>query len=256
VPVRSGSELRRLLEERLLGRALAGRLVAGPDPADAVRVAAALVQDGCRVGLEHLPGPGEDLEAALVDVVRQVRASGLAGECELTLPVDRLGVDGALRIGRSASDAGLAVVLAGPAEAVDAVDLPGTGAVVRAGDPGAEDRCRALAGGHVRLVPGPGRRGASDLAFVRCLNVLMAAEGRPGIAVPDPRLIAIAGERAAWNGRTPDSWELVMSFGVQILEQQRLVAAGCTVRVVAPSGAGAAVSVGASLLTRSLGGRS
>jgi proline dehydrogenase len=49
--------------------------------------------------------------------------------------------------------------------------------------------------------------------------------------VSDPRLIAIAGERAAWNGRTSDSWELVMPYGVLIHERQRLVAAGDTVRV-------------------------
>jgi proline dehydrogenase len=229
--VRSGSTLRRLLGERLLGRALAGRLVAGPDAADAVRVAGTLVDDGCRVDLEHVPGPGEDLEAALSVLVRQVCAAGLVAECELTLPVDRLGADGARRVGRSAAAAGLAVVLAGPAEAVEAVDLPGAGVIVPAGEPGAEARCRALAAGHVRLVPGSGRRGAADLAFVRCLNVLMAEEGRPGIAVSDPRLIAIAGERAAWNGRTPDSWELVMPYGVLIHERQRLVAAGDTVRV-------------------------
>ena len=66
---------------------------------------------------------------------------------------------------------------------------------------------------------------------MRCLNVLMAEEGRPGIAASDPRLIAIAGERAAWNGRTPDSWELVMPYGVLTHEQERLVAAGNTVRV-------------------------
>jgi proline dehydrogenase len=222
--VRSASELRRLLEVRFLGRAPTGH--------DAVGVAAALVADGCRVGLEQLPG--EDLEAGLRALVEQVSGTDLAAECELTVPVDRLGADGALRVGRSASDAGLGVVLAGPAGAVAAVDLPGAGVVVPAGEPGAETRCRALAAEHVRLVHGPGRRAAGDLAFVRCLNVLMAGEGRPGIAVSDPRLIAIAGERAAWNGRTPDSWELVMPYGVLIHEQQRLVAAGNTVRVTVP----------------------
>jgi len=59
----------------------------------------------------------------------------------------------------------------------------------------------------------------------------MAEEGRPGIAVSDPRLIAIAGERAAWNGRPPDSWELVMPYGILTDERRRLVAAGDAVRV-------------------------
>ena len=95
-----------------------------------------------------------------------------------------------------------------------------------------------------------GRGSAADLAFVRCLNVLMAADGRPGIAASDRRLIAIAGERAAWNGRTPDSWEHVMPYGVLTDEQHRLVAGGYVVRVALPSGSGAAAS-----LVRHLGGR-
>jgi proline dehydrogenase len=229
VPVRSGSELRRLLEGRLLGRALGTR--------DVVPIARELVAAGRRVGLEGVPG--DDLAAGLDDLVRRVAAAGLAGECELTVPVARLGADGALRVGRSAIDAGLGVVLAGPAGAVAAVDLPAAVVVVPAGEPGAEARCRALAAGHVRLVHGPGHRAATDLAFVRCLNVLMAEEGRPGIAASDPRLIAIAGERAAWNGRTPDSWELVMPYGVLTHEQERLVAAGTTVRVTVTQTAGA-----------------
>jgi proline dehydrogenase len=233
--VRSGSELRRLLAGRLFGRARAGPLVAGPAVADAVRVAGTLVGDGCGVALDHVPRPGESPAPALLELVRGVSAAGLAAACELSVPAD---TDDARTVAAAALDAGLAVVLAGPAVDVDAVDVPGAGVVVPAGEPGAEARCRKLAGGHVRLVRGPGRRAATDLAFVRCLNVLMAGEGRPGIAVSDPRLIAIAGERAAWNGRTPDSWELVMPYGVLIHEQRRLVAAGDTVRVAVTQVAG------------------
>jgi proline dehydrogenase len=214
----------------VLRRLLAGRL---PGPAlgapDAVRIARTLVDGGCWVGLEL--APDADPAPALLELVHRVDA-GLAPAVELTLPVDRLGVDDARRVGAIASDAGLAVLLAGPAEQVEAVGLPAAGVVVPAGEPGAEARCRALAGGHVRLTAGPG------LAFVRCLNVLMAAEGRPGIAVSDARLIAIAGERAAWNGRAPDSWELVMPYGVLVHEQRRLVAAGDTVRVAVTVAAG------------------
>jgi proline dehydrogenase len=118
--------------------------------------------------------------------------------------------------------------------------------VVRAGETGAEQRCRDLASGHVRLVSG---RGAdADLAFVRCLNVLMAEGGRPAVATSDLTLIAIAGERAAWNGRTPDSWEHVMPYGVRTAEQHRLVAAGLTVRVAVPSGPGAPAALVRSLV--------
>jgi proline dehydrogenase len=191
---------------------------------DPVGLARRLVADGCRVAVE--PGTAHDA-AELVD---DLAAAGIGPECELDLAVDRwagarlLGVD---------------VALAGPREAVDelaAVD-PRVRAVVVADEPGAEARCGALASRRVRLVRG--RRG-SDRAFVRCLNLLMAGGGHPGIAATDPRLIAIAGERAAWNGRTPDSWEHVLPYGTRTEERQRLVAAGCTVRVVVRSGRGRA----------------
>jgi proline dehydrogenase len=68
----------------------------------------------------------------------------------------------------------------------------------------------------------------------------MAASGRPAVATDDPRLVAIAGERAAWNDRSPDSWEHVMTYGVRTEQQHRLVAAGYSVRVAVPSGPGAA----------------
>jgi hypothetical protein len=192
VPVRPPTVLHGLLSRR----ALAGR-----DPVDLARE---VVDAGCLVAVE-----GD------ADLVERIRDAGLAGSTEMTVATPVLAA--------SASEAGLSVAMTGSAA------VPGARVLVRADEPGAEDRCRALAGGRVRLVQGRGRDG--ELSFVRCLNVLMAAGGRPGIAVSDPRLIAIAGERAAWNGRASDSWELVMPYGVLPAEQRRLVAAGSVVRV-------------------------
>jgi proline dehydrogenase len=59
----------------------------------------------------------------------------------------------------------------------------------------------------------------------------MAAGGTLAVATTDPRLVAVTGERAAWNDRTPDSWEHVMPYGVRTDQQRRLVAAGYAVRV-------------------------
>ena len=225
--------------------------VAGSRVVDAVRVAGELVALGRTVALEPVPGRGDDVAAEFADVIAGVRTAGLATACELTVPVERLGRDGAVRVARNARAAGLGVVFAGlpaPPE-----DLPGAGVVVPAGEPGAEARCRELAAGHVRLVSG---RGAdADLAFVRCLNVLMAADGRPAVATTDLRLIAIAGERAAWNGRSPDSWEYVMPYGVRTVEQRRLAAAGLSVRVTVPSGRGALTPGALATVARSLAGR-
>ena len=219
---------------RTLTALLSGRLVAGPRVEDAVRVAGELVSDGRRVALEHVPAPGDDAAAGFGALIAEIHAAGLAAHCELTLPPDLR------RLAAVAADAGLAVASTG--------DLPGGTVVVRADDDDAEDRCRALSSRRVRLTEGRGS--AADLAFVRCLNVLMAGDGHPEIAASDRRLIAIAGERAAWNGRTPDSWEHVMPYGVLTDEQHRLVAGGHTVRVAVPSGGGAAA-----LVVRRLGGR-
>jgi proline dehydrogenase len=240
--VRSSSETRHPLVGRVLTGLLTGRLVAGPRIDDAVRVAAELVTDGRLVALEHTAGAADEAEAELFALIGEVHAAGLATRCELTLP-SALGAAAARRLAAAAAAAGMGAAVADP------LDVSGATVVVRAGAPDAEARCRAQADGRVRLVQG---RGAdADLAFVRCLNVLMAGAGRPGIAASDPRLIAIAGERAAWNGRAPDSWEHVMPYGVLNDEQHRLIAGGYVVRVAVPSGAGAV-----SALARRIGGRS
>jgi proline dehydrogenase len=242
VPLRSSPLARRPLVGRVLTGMLTGRLLAGPRIEDAVRVSAELVADGRLVALEHSPGPGDDAAAELASLIGQVHAAGLAARCELTLPAG-LTAATARRLGEAAAAVGLGVA------AVPALDVPGAVVLVSSGHSAAEFRCRELADGRVRLLRGRG--GTSDRTFVRCLNALMAGAGRPEIAASDPRLIAIAGERAAWNGRAPDSWEHVMPYGVQSDEQHRLVAGGHLVRVAVPSGPGAV-----SGLARRIGGRS
>jgi proline dehydrogenase len=189
---------------------------------EALRRARVLVDSGFRVAIEHPRGNG------FVELIARVHAAGLAPHCELTLLVGRLGEAEAIAL---ATRAGMAVALTGRPEVVAAVvaRIPDARVVVPAADHDAEERCRALAFGRVRLTAGRGA--AADLAFVRCLNVLMAAGGTPAVATTDPRLVAVTGERAAWNDRTPDSWEHVMPYGVRTDQQRRLVAAGYAVRV-------------------------
>jgi proline dehydrogenase len=186
-----------------------------------------------------VPAPGADLAAELATLIAEVHAAGLSADCELTLPGEGLDDRSTGELVGAAAATGLAVA--------SATERVGSTVVVRADEDDAEERCRSLASGRVRLTEGRGS--IADLAFVRCLNVLMAGDGHPEIAASDRRLIAIAGERAAWNGRTPDSWEHVMPYGVLTDEQHRLVAGGYAVRVAVPSGSGAAA-----LVARRLGG--
>jgi proline dehydrogenase len=76
-----------------------------------------------------------------------------------------------------------------------------------------------------------------DKSYVRCMNILMAGEGYPMLATHDPRLIAIAQDRARWFDRSPDEFEFQMLYGVRPDEQRRLAENGNTVRVYVPYGA-------------------
>jgi proline dehydrogenase len=220
-----------------------------PDPQRLLRAAAELVLAGHDVVFDYVPVRGDAPAVDLPDLVAQVSAAGLAGACELTVPVGRLGVVTAGRVAEAAADVGMAVAFSGPAGQADALaaTLPGAGVVVHAAAPGAAIRCGRADAARVRLTEGRGPSAA--LSFVRCLNALMAGRANLGIAAADPRLIAITGERAAWHGRSPDSWEYVMPHGVRIEEQQRLMAAGHRVRV-------ALTPRGASAVRRVLAGRS
>jgi proline dehydrogenase len=75
-----------------------------------------------------------------------------------------------------------------------------------------------------------------DKAYVRCLNILMSGEGYPMVATHDPRLIAIAEDRARWFDRAVDEYEFQMLYGCRPEEQARLAAEGQVVRVYVPYG--------------------
>ena len=202
-----------------------------------LRAAADLVGGGHLVALRHRPADAPESE--LRALLGGVHAAGLAAHCDLVVPVDRLGADVARAVAGAAAELQVGVVLDGAAESVDRLRaaFPNAAVVVRARGPAAEQRCRDLAGHRIELAGGRGA--AAALTFVRCLTVLMSAPGYLGVGTADPRLLAIAGERAAWNERTPDSWEHVMPYGIRVDDQRRLVAAGHRVRVRVSSGAGA-----------------
>jgi proline dehydrogenase len=224
-------------------RGPSARFVAGPHVEDAVRVAGELVAAGRRVALDHLPGRGDDAGRELSGLAGRIAAAGLAGRCELDLPADRLATGDLRRVAAAAADVGLAVCLHGPAGLVDplAVEFPAARVAVPARDPDAASRCTRHRDRAVRLLDGRGSD--ADLCFVRCLNVLFGGHGSVAAATADERLIAVAGERAAWYDRPHESWEHVMPYGRRTDEQRRLVAAGAAVRVAVPSGAGAAAAL-------------
>jgi proline dehydrogenase len=263
-----------LVETAPLTRNVVHRFVPGPAEDDAVEATRRLVADGLTVSLDHLgedttePEQAAAAAKAYLSILDRLAAEGLTPEAEVSLKLSAVGQalpgDGE-RIARehahlicaAAERAGTTVTLdMEDHTTTDSTlrilhdvrrDFPSTGAVLQAYLRRTEADCRdlATAGSRVRLCKGAydepesvafTDRGEVDRSYVRCLSVLMAGAGRPMIATHDPRLIAIALDRAAANDRPMSSYEFQMLYGIRPNEQRRLVAAGHPVRVYTPYG--------------------
>ena len=126
-------------------------------------------------------------------------------------------------------------------------DFPSVGAVLQAYLYRTEADCRdlAYAGSRVRLCKGAYKEPESvayqaredvDKAYVRCLKILMEGDGYPMVASHDPRLVEIAGALAAKAGRSPESFEYQMLYGIRPEEQRRIADRGDRMRVYIPYG--------------------
>jgi proline dehydrogenase len=203
-----------------------------------------------RAGLHERLGP----LTARCDVSVKLSAVGqaLAGDGE------KIALDNARRICTHAQRAGATVTLDMEDHTTTdstlailhdlRLDFPDTAAVLQSYLRRTLQDCRELsgAGSRVRLCKGAYREPASvayqkradvDLSYVRCVNVLLAGQGYPMFATHDPRLIAIATERAAFHGNSLAAHEFQMLYGIRPDEQARLARAGHTVRVYVPYGA-------------------
>jgi proline dehydrogenase len=178
---------------------------------------------------QALPGGGTDLA---LELVRPVAEAASAIGTTVTLDMEE----------SATVDSTLAVL------AELRRDHPGTGAVLQAALHRTEDDAAALAvpGSRVRLVKGAydeppsvawQSRADVDAAYARCLGVLMRGPGHPMVGSHDPRMISLAQRLADHEGRTPDSWEVQMLYGIRATEQRRLAAEGVCVRAYVPYGA-------------------
>jgi len=265
------SRLERLVESAPVSKGIVRRFVAGGAVDDALRASRELADDGLAVSLDYL---GEDTLTAeqakatrdeYLTLLGRLTAAGLTPAAEVSLKLsaigqkvdDRTAFEYARSICAAAAEAGTTVTLdAEDHTTTDSTleilaelrkDYPGTGAVLQAYLRRTEADCRELAtvGSRVRLCKGAYAEPESvafqsaldvDKAYVRCLNILMSGEGYPMVATHDPRLIAIAEDRARWFDRSAAEFEFQMLYGTRPEEQARLAAAGQTVRVYVPYG--------------------
>ena len=262
------ARVERLVAGAPLSRSVVRRFVAGNDVEDAVRVSRELTAKGLAVSLDHLgedttdAGQADATVKAYLVLLDRLREAGLTegGRVEVSVKLsavgqtisDDLALQGARTICQAAQDAGTTVTLDMEDHtttdrtlatlATLRQDFPQTGAVLQAYLHRTEQDCRALAtaGSRVRLCKGAYKEPAAvafqspeqvDAAYVRCTDVLMAGEGYPMLATHDPAMV----EHALGLGRTAP-YEFQLLYGIRPLEQERLAAAGHTVRVYTPYG--------------------
>jgi len=262
---------RRVVEHAPLSRQVVHRFVPGASVDDAVRATKQLRHEGLTVTLDHLgedtrdAGQAEATVKAYLTLLDHLQDAGLTqhGNAEVSVKLSAVGQtldeamarDHATTICEAAKKAGTTVTLdMEDHTTTDSTlgilrelrgDFPTTGAVLQSYLHRTEGDCRdlAVAGSRVRLCKGAYKEPASvafqgkrdvDRSYVRCLKVLMAGEGYPMVASHDPRLIAIAADLA--GHRAKGTYEYQMLYGIRPKEQQRLAAAGETVRVYLPYG--------------------
>lgn len=265
--------IRRIVSAAPVTRPVVDRYVAGDDLRGCMESVRSLADRGIGATVDHL---GEDItdrvEAlrnrdAYLALAEALAADGLGERAEMSVKLSAFGQ--ALEGGHDIAYANVLPVVEAAAEAGTTVTLdmedhttvdstlailaelrkrfPQTGAVVQSYLYRTEDDCQALAGegSRVRLVKGAYKeppevayqdKGEVDLAYVRCLKILMAGKGYPMVGSHDPRMVAITQELARRFGRKPAEYEFQMLYGIRVAEQERLVAEGHRMRAYIPYG--------------------
>ncbi len=255
-------------------RGVVERFVAGDSTADAVAATRKLAASGLRVTIDHLGEDTTDRQqadqvaVAYVELLSALNDTGLSQGADVSLKLsalgqylkpdgDKIALDNARTVCAAAFSCGTTVTLdAEDHTTTDSTlaalaelrqDFPTTGAVLQAYLHRTEADCRdlATAGSRVRLCKGAYAEPEQvaftdahevDMSYVRCLKILIEGDGYPMVASHDPRLIAIAEELIKRSGRTGDSYEFQMLYGIRPDEQVRLAGAGHRFRVYLPYG--------------------
>ena len=266
--------VKKLVSTMPVSSGIVSSYVPGETIDSAAKATQGLVDDGLRVTLDYLGEDTLDVEQAeattqaYLDLLKELSAQGLTRYAEVSVKLsavgqalpdvgDKVALENARTICRAARNAGTTVTLdMEDHTTTDSTlrvlrelrkDFPETGAVLQAYLRRTEADCRALAaeGSRVRLCKGaydePERvafqdRLEVDRAYVRCLRILMEGDGYPMIATHDPRMVAIAEALVRRTGRSADTYEFQMLYGIRPEEQLRLVGDGHRVRVYVPYG--------------------
>ncbi|WP_335974219.1 proline dehydrogenase family protein [Streptomyces sp. CA2R106] len=267
--------LRRVVAAAPVTRPVVDRFVAGDALHPAMDTVHALTAAGLEVTLDHLGEDVTDRATArqtrdaYLRLLETLATADLGGRAEVSVKLSAFGqalpdgghdiaLENVRAVAELATATGTTVTL--DMEDHTTVDStlavlrelrrehPRTGAVLQSYLFRTEADAKELAtdGSRVRLVKGAYKepahvayqdRKSVDRAYVRALRILFEGEGYPMVGSHDPRMIAIAQELAARNGRAAGSYEFQMLYGIRTAEQRRLAAAGERMRIYVPYGA-------------------
>jgi proline dehydrogenase len=265
------SQVERLVQSVPLSRSVVSRFVAGTSSDDALEVSRKLIGDGLAVTLDYLgedtttPADAEAARDEYLGLLDGLAVGELTPAAEVSVKLSALGQafdeklaeEYARTICAKASEAGTTVTVdMEDHNSTDSTlevlarlraDFPTVGVALQAYLRRTEADCHELAvhGSRIRLCKGAYAEPESvayqsrldvDKSYVRCMNILMSGDGYPMIASHDPRIVAIAEDRAKWFDHSCDEFEFQMLYGVRPEEQLRLAKAGYTVRVYVPYG--------------------
>ncbi|HET6209492.1 MAG TPA: proline dehydrogenase family protein [Jatrophihabitans sp.] len=267
------TRLRKLAEGSRLTRPVVNRFVAGSDEDGALQATGELVGNGLQVTLDFLGEDTTSLEqarqtvAAYRSVLAALASRGLAEHAEVSVKLSAIGqslpgdgekiaLDGAREICQQAAAVGTTMTCdMEDHTTTDATlgivtelraDFPWVGAVLQAYLKRTEADCRdlATAGSRIRLCKGAYAEPESvafsgdavEDSYQRCLKVLFAGAGYPMVASHDPAMISAAEALVTEHGRSPDSYEFQMLYGIRPEEQRAIVARGHRMRVYVPYG--------------------
>ncbi|MEV6521201.1 proline dehydrogenase family protein [Longispora sp. NPDC051575] len=255
-------------------RRLADRFVAGESLDQAVGATTGLVDRGLTVTIDHLGEDTLDAKDAAATrdaylaLLARLTDLGLPAQVEVSVKLSALGqklasdaaqvtLENAVAICEAAQRAGTTVTVdMEDHTTVDATlgtvrdlreEFPWVGAVLQSCLRRTEADCAdlATAGSRVRLVKGAYAEPATvayaakrdvDLAYARCMRILMNSKAYPMIATHDLRMVDIAERLGEELGREPGSYEFQMLYGIRTTEQRALAARGHIVRVYLPYG--------------------
>ena len=274
--VSASQRVRRIITTAPLTREVVRRFVAGETAADVLAVSQRLLADGLFVTIDFLgedttdPDQAAAVAAEYVALLELLAAAGLTagGRVEVSVKPTAVGlelpehghktaVENITRICVAARAAGTTVTvdmedhtrIEATLRLVSELraDFPDLGCVLQAYLRRTPGDCEtlAVAGSRVRLCKGAysapdgvafAVRSEVDRSYARCMRILLDGPGYPMLATHDPRLIAIARSCAATLGRSLDTFEYQLLYGIRPDEQRRLVAEGAQVRVYVPYG--------------------